>query len=682
MKIGDKRVLVCDCERTMTFDVKRLAAALGAEAPVLHTHLCRTQIDGFREAGGGEPLLVCCTQEAPLFEEVAAEVGSAETAAETSYVNIREHAGWAVQGNRAEAKIAALIAEAALDIAPTPAVSLKSDGVVLVYGGGEATLEAARRLAGRLNVTCLLKDPGDLLPPRVMDVPVFRGVVRKASGYLGAFELTIDGFAASSPSSRAALTFEDGVDGAVSTCDVILDLSGEAPLFPAPDKRDGYFRAEPSSPVQVQRVLFDIADMVGEFEKPRYLRVDPAICAHSRNGVVGCDLCLNVCPTAAIVAEGDHVHVDPHICSGHGSCASVCPTGAIVFDLPGGHAVFERLRVLTGTYREAGGEGMVLLVHDARHGEDVISAMARGGRGLPAHVVPFAVNEITQIGLDFLLTALAYGVAQVRFVAAPEHRDTLETLRRHAELIDTVMAGLGYEGGRTVIDAEPDPAVVEETLYREPPSPLPTAARHRVLGEKRSTLTTALGHLHANAPAPVELLALPQGAPFGNIELNLERCTLCLSCVGVCPTAALGDNPDKPQLGFAEVNCVQCGLCRVTCPEDAITLVPRLNFSEAAGRKRVLKEEEPFECVRCGKPFATKSTIETLVGRLAGHSMFSGPGRLEILKMCEDCRVIAQFDDPDAPFAAAPRRVPRTTDDYLREGNRSNGGGRTDDDKS
>lgn len=678
MKIGDKRVLVCDCERTMTFDIKRLAAALGTEEPFRHTHLCRTQIDNFKEAaGGGEPLLVCCTQEAPLFEEVAAEAGSAET----TYVNIRERAGWAVQGNRAEAKIAALIAEATIDIEPTPAVTLQSDGVALVYGSGEATLEAARQLAGRLNVTCLLKDPGDLMPPRVMDVPVFRGVVRKVSGYLGAFELTIDGFAASSASSRAALMFEDGVDGAVSTCDVILDLSGDKPMFPAPDKRDGYFRAEPSSPVQVQRVLFDIADMVGEFEKPRYLRVDPAICAHSRNDVVGCDLCLNVCPTGAIVPEGDHIHVDPHICSGHGSCASVCPTGAIVFNLPGGNAVFERLRVLTRTYREAGGEDMVLLVHDPRYGEDVISVTARAGRGLPANVVPFAVNEITQIGLDFLLTALAYGVAQVHVAAGPEHRDSLETLERHAELIDTVMAGLGYEAGRAVIHLEQDPTVLEEALYRKPPSPLPAAARYRVIGEKRTTLTTALGHIHANAPAPVEILALPQGAPFGNIELNVERCTLCLSCVGVCPTAALGDNPDKPQLSFAEVNCVQCGLCRVTCPEDAITLAPRLNFSEVAGRKRVLKEEEPFECVRCGKPFATKSTIDTLVGRLAGHSMFSEPGRLEILKMCEDCRVIAQFDDKNAPFASAPRRVPRTTDDYLRERNQSNGGDRTDDDK-
>ncbi len=150
--------------------------------------------------------------------------------------------------------------------------------------------------------------------------------------------------------------------------------------------------------------------------------------------------------------------------------------------------------------------------------------------------------------------------------------------------------------------------------------------------------------------------------------VNQERCTLCLSCVGVCPTRALNDNPERPQLGFTEVNCVQCGLCRATCPEDAITLEPRLNFARAAKEKIVLKEEEPFGCIRCGKPFATQSTIDLLVKKLEGHSMFSEPGRLDIIKMCEDCRVIVQFERTDDPFAgrrpagaADHRRLPART---------------------
>jgi hypothetical protein len=35
--------------------------------------------------------------------------------------------------------------------------------------------------------------------------------------------------------------------------------------------------------------------------------------------------------------------------------------------------------------------------------------------------------------------------------------------------------------------------------------------------------------------------------------------------------------------------------------------------------------------------------------------------------MCEDCRVIAQFETSDDPFASTPRPMTRTTDDDLRE---------------
>lgn len=669
MKVQEKRVLVCDCERTMPFDSAKLAGALGSDEPFVHTHLCRSQIDNFRQAvESGEDLLVCCTQESPLFEEVAAEVAT-EVAPDRSlaFVNIRERAGWSDEARTAAAKMAALIAEAALDIEPTPAIELASDGVTLVYGCGETAVAAACQLAGRLNVTCLLKRGDGAMPPPVMGVPVFQGVIRRAAGRLGAFEVTIDNFAAYAPSARAGLQFLPGQDGAVSHCDIIVDLSGDAPLFPAPDKRDGYVRAEPSDAVAVQKAMFDATDLVGRFEKPRYLKIDPAICAHKRNEIVGCDLCLNVCPTSAAVPDGDHVSVDATICSGHGACASVCPTGAIVFDLPRGNALLERLRTVTRTFHAAGGGTMVLLIHDPRGGEETLNAMARAGRGLPAAVVPFAVNEITQIGLDFLLTAIAYGVGQVRILAGREHRDALDPLHRHAELVDVLGTGLGDAAGRVVIDEIADPSELESRLYAAAPGPPVTpAATYRALGDKRTTLGLALKHMHANAPAPVDVVDLPAGAPFGQVIVDGAACTLCLSCVGACPTGALGDNPDAPQLGFAEERCVQCGLCRSTCPENAITLKPRLNFVEDARRMVVLKAEEPFHCIRCGKPFGTQSTISRLAERLSGHSMFAGPGKLDLIKMCEDCRVIAQFDEAQ-PMASHPRPVPRTTDDDLRE---------------
>ena len=75
-----------------------------------------------------------------------------------------------------------------------------------------------------------------------------KGTIRSAKGYLGEFEIVVDDFANAAPSSRAALAFAPGRDGAVSHCDLILDISGGAPLFPAHDLRDGYLRADPARP--------------------------------------------------------------------------------------------------------------------------------------------------------------------------------------------------------------------------------------------------------------------------------------------------------------------------------------------------------------------------------------------------------------------------------------------------
>jgi ferredoxin len=277
-----------------------------------------------------------------------------------------------------------------------------------------------------------------------------------------------------------------------------------------------------------------------------------------------------------------------------------------------------------------------------------------------------AIAEITAVGLDLLLTAFAYGIAQVHVIASPQHRDALAPLRRHAGMIDAIFSGLGFESGRMIIDDGHDPAGLETVLYAAPPPPPVAPAKHAVIGDKRTTLRLALTHLHAAAPRPAETIPLPDGAPFGLVALDFDACTLCLACVGACPTGALGDNPERPHLSFLEINCVQCGLCRATCPERAISLVPRLSFAAAATRKTVLKEEEPFTCARCGKPFGARTTIERMIERLSGHSMFAAPGRLDLLKLCEDCRVAAQFE-AEAPMASRPRQPPRTADDYRRQ---------------
>ncbi len=658
-----KKLLICDCEGTMPLDVDALGKACGADASEHYTQLCRSQLGEFQRAIlGDRPVVVACTQEAPMFNEVRDD-SNAE--ADLSFTNIRERAGWSDEAEDATAKIAALLAEAALDIPPTPSVTMESQGVVLVYGRDEDAIDAAKQLAGRMDVTLLLTQPGEVLPPRIVDVPVFKGTISKASGHLGAFELNVDDYAAVVPSSRAALAFDTPKNGATSNCDVIVDLTGGAPLFPAPEKRDGYFNPDPGNPALVQKALFDATDLIGTFEKPRYIDYNAEICTHSRSGKIGCTRCLDVCPASAIEPDGDHVAIDPYLCAGCGACASACPTGAATYALPAGGAIFQRLRTLLGAYREAGGAAPALLVHDTRHGDEMIDLMARHGRGLPARVLPFAVNEATQLGFDFFAVAFAYGAAQIRVLVGPANRDHLDALAAQIGLAETVLGGLGYGTGRIgVIDAQ-DPDAVEAELYGLDAVQPAEAASFLPMGGKRAVTMLALTHLYKHAPAPVDILPLTPDAPFGAVEIDTQGCTLCLACVGACPTGALLDNPDRPMVRFKEEACVQCGLCQNTCPESVVSLTPRLNFTDSVREAVVVNEEEPFACVRCGKPFGVRSSIERMVEKLAGHSMFAG-GAIERIKMCDDCRVIVQFEAP-TPMAVRPRPIPRTTEDYLRE---------------
>ena len=564
----------------------------------------------------------------------------------------------------------ALRAAAAEPVPEVPPVVLESSGVLLIYGRDEKAIEAGRLLEPHLDVTVVIKPPVDLASQPVNAFPVALGNIRFAKGHLGAFEVTVDDFAPPSAASPDTLSFRPPSDGAASRCDIILDLSGGTPLFSAPELRDGYLRADPRDPAGTLEAIQKARDLVGVFEKPRYIAFTEHLCAHSRSRITGCTRCLDLCPAGAISPAGDHVSIDPNICAGCGQCASVCPTGAAAYSVPPSDVLMRQLRLLLITYREAGGTYPIVLIHDGSHGAAIVEALGNVAGGFPERVLPLRVNEITQVGLEIIAAAFVFGASAVRLLTRERPRHDISGLTRTLGLAEPILAGLGFGTARVTTIQTDDPDILDAELRAIPrlePAPHPSSFLP-MGGEKRGANRFVLRELHRAAPAPVNVIPLPQQAPFGAVEIDVAGCTLCLACVSACPTSALRDNIDQPMLRFAEDACIQCGLCKATCPEKVITLRPQLDFRPTTAAARILKAEEPFCCIRCGKPFGIKSTIERVLAKLTDqHWMFTGSTRrLDLVKMCDDCRVITvteQNFDPHAP----PRPPMRTTDDYLRE---------------
>ena len=486
---------------------------------------------------------------------------------------------------------------------PTGLVSFRSAGRLLIIGTPVDVQTAVDRLPDAIEAFALLTEA-----PRAK--PVFAFATRlernpELTGQLGAYVLNLSEEGQSAP---RVLHF-----------DLVLDL-GETPVFDQPLPPLGYFRAEPDRR-DLQAIVDELPQWVGQFEKPQYFAYDASICAHARRGVPGCTRCIDACPAQAIISIGESVQVNPQLCQGGGICATVCPSGAISYQYPPRANTLERLRNKLQAHAEGSADRPRVSFYGVDD-ERTPSATADG--------VQMPLEELASAGLEVWLTALACGAASIdllRPVGLP--RMVEEGVEQQRQVANAILTTLGFP-----------PAVQWADAASTEPMPPIAPAKFSVVGSKRQVLFAALDYLADHAQNKPDSAPLPPGAPMGQVLVDRAACTLCLACVSVCPANALGDGGDRPALRFFEVNCLQCGLCETACPENAIRLANRILFDPDRRRlPQTLNEEAPFLCVSCGKPFATKSAIEHILGKLQGHWMFPDAQSKQRLKMCEDCRV-------------------------------------------
>lgn len=525
-----------------------------------------------------------------------------------------------------------------------PTVTYESRGNLLIIGEAEQLLHVADQFEALNSVTLLATDSKTCETKTAHTLYYSQSITVK--GYLGAFDVHCRiGHDATALDINALETNLAKIAIGRQCFDIVLDMTATGVMnveIPAA----GYYAAGQGSASQASKkrvaeklatLVEDLPSMIGTFDKPKYFRLNPDLCAHSSRSVKGCDRCIDACPAGALSSDGIAIAIDPYLCQGVGTCATACPTEAISYALPDPQITQNFVHSVLARYKQEGGQSPTLLLYGDRDTAAVKKALAV----LPTSVITIALEELATVGIDTWFSALAYGAHQVLLATnttyIPATIDAV--LTNELTIAQNFLTELGYDADRICLFDFADSAnfkCYEAALV----DPIETA----LTGTKREKLFTVLEALNQTSPAQPTHSAVAANAPYGSVTCKTEDCTLCMSCVAVCPTRALHAIGDRPGLLFVEQDCIQCGMCETACPEKVITLEAGFNWDWQTRKADKLVHEEPAACcISCGKPFAPASMVKMLTEKLQSHSHFQGEA-IRRLSMCEDCRVRDIFE--------------------------------------
>ncbi len=386
----------------------------------------------------------------------------------------------------------------------------------------------------------------------------------------------------------------------------------DAPEFAM--KQSGVFDPKELGFVEVFKRVEDNLD---GYRYKNFIVYDSKICQyHERNEEI-CGKCAEVCPTVSILKEDETKHLlfSDIDCHGCGGCISVCPSGALDYtQLP---------REAFSEIKEFYKDKVALIIPRKMSLENLHVE-------LPEGTLPLAVE-----GEKFLHEAHYLSLLQTSGKSVIFYSDFIS--KGSGDAISLINEIFRRKYNKQAIFIAKDREELESALSKIESFPECKYGINEVGLRKRELFSARLAHLVGEDD--LGIVRTGEHIHYGNIIINEENCTLCLSCVGACNVRALTAHPEDNTLRFDPSICTNCGYCEVVCPEkDCLTVVyDELSLKSNYFKQNIMAKDEIFKCVECGTPFAPRKVVEKIANMMTPR--FNGDeAKIKSLYCCADCK--------------------------------------------
>lgn len=338
-----------------------------------------------------------------------------------------------------------------------------------------------------------------------------------------------------------------------------------------------------------------------------------------------CHKCSDVCQSFGVFRDdkkGEIVLSSPD-CIACGDCVSVCPTGALQRES-------ESLESLT--YQAQMYKGSIPILHAKSHSKEVIAALRSSPNPL---ALPFVLGQPHILNVTSLLSIVQESGAMAIVYAQPSEfvREGVDSFNALCEAIFGTKCVLLAHDEAELCACLQEARVLDCVHYTYTP--------RADEGAKEIFSQRAYAWVRGGAFGRVSM------QHSGNVLIDSQKCTLCLSCVDACNTKALINEGSSFSLLFKQSLCTGCGYCADTCAEQVIRI--ESNVLDAQSESFAYEQkayDEPFKCVECGKVFATTKSIkkikDILLPTMAGDTI-----KQRGLECCGDCKIKLIFGPKD-----------------------------------